>query len=487
MKASPKEAPKATKKATPKATPKAMKAVKATPKAAPKDMKAVKATPKAATQEHHNNRHHPDIPETCQCSTADKEEMLREKDLKKIPGSNFFCFRARSMRNFKDVWCHWCMKKLDLYTLNLHTLSMVPMNAATARLFAPKSTMKAMKAMKATAKKTPNKAMKEMKAMKAMKAVLGACGVCGGPRSEALASIYSDGVADQCNCCWNNGEVEQADPAYLDALAEDSNHPSGDAGALDEYAKGMAKGKFYGFKMKAMKEMNAMKATAKKKIPKVMKEMKAMKAATRKTPEAMKTTKTMKTPNAWMQIFVEPMYMSKSSKLIGEISTFRVKATDTINSLKWKILHHYTILPLNFDFVLLYKYQGAKGKELDFWRHLLDYGIRDGDAIQMMWGPEGDAAIARLWGESEPEAEQSGEDWDIHSDLDSTSSSSSDRDASAAAAPATERLRMLNRAVAAIDNKAECAGRVEAAAEEAGTVLGKGRNKSTDGLMMRRS
>jgi hypothetical protein len=236
-------------------------------------------------------------------------------------------------------------------------------------------------------------------------AVLGACGVCGGPRSEALASIYSDGVADQCNCCWNNGEVEQADPAYLDALAEDSNHPSGDAGALDEYAKGMAKGKFYGFKMKAMKEMNAMKATAKKKIPKVMKEMKAMKAATRKTPEAMKTTKTMKTPNAWMQIFVEPMYMSKSSKLIGEISTFRVKATDTINSLKWKLLHHYPILPLDFDFVLLYK-----GQELDIGRYpnsryLLQYGIADGDVIHMLWGPEGDAAISKFWGESEEENE----------------------------------------------------------------------------------
>ena len=101
-------------------------------------------------------------------------------------------------------------------------------------------------------------------------AVLGACGVCGGhlhrsealafcgvcggrlrgavPRSEALASIYSDGVADQCNCCWND-EVDQADPAYLYALAEDSNHPSGDAGALDEYAKGMVKGKFFGFKI----------------------------------------------------------------------------------------------------------------------------------------------------------------------------------------------------------------------------------------------
>ena len=79
-------------------------------------------------------------------------------------------------------------------------------------------------------------------------AVLGACGVCGGPRSEALASIYSDGVADQCDSCWDD-EVEQADPAYLDALVEDSNHPSGDAGALDEYAKGMVKGKFFGFKI----------------------------------------------------------------------------------------------------------------------------------------------------------------------------------------------------------------------------------------------
>jgi len=79
-------------------------------------------------------------------------------------------------------------------------------------------------------------------------AVLGACGVCGRPRSEALASIYSDGVADQCDSCWDD-EVEQADPAYLDALVEDSNHPSGDAGALDEYAKGMVKGKFFGFKI----------------------------------------------------------------------------------------------------------------------------------------------------------------------------------------------------------------------------------------------
>jgi hypothetical protein len=32
-------------------------------------------------------------------------------------------------------------------------------------------------------------------------------------------------------------------------LVEDSNHPSGDAGALDEYAKGMVKGKFFGFKI----------------------------------------------------------------------------------------------------------------------------------------------------------------------------------------------------------------------------------------------
>jgi len=156
MKASLKAVPKAM-KATTKAIPKAMKAVKATHKAALAAMKAMKATPKAATKEKHNNRH-PDIPETCQCSTADKEEMLSQKDLKNIPGSNFFCFRARSMRNFKDVWCHWCLKKLDLYTLNLHTLSMVPMNAATAELMAPKSTMKAMKAMKATAKE-----MKEMK------------------------------------------------------------------------------------------------------------------------------------------------------------------------------------------------------------------------------------------------------------------------------------------------------------------------------------
>jgi hypothetical protein len=37
--------------------------------------------------------------QTCQCSTADKEEMLREKDV----------FAGR----WKKDWCHWCMKKLD--------------------------------------------------------------------------------------------------------------------------------------------------------------------------------------------------------------------------------------------------------------------------------------------------------------------------------------------------------------------------------------
>jgi len=41
-------------------------------------------------------------------------------------------------------------------------------------------------------------------------------------------------------------EAEQVDQAYLDASAEDSNNPSDDAGALDGYAKG--KGKFFGFK-----------------------------------------------------------------------------------------------------------------------------------------------------------------------------------------------------------------------------------------------
>jgi hypothetical protein len=52
-------------------------------------MKATpKATPKEAT----------DIQEKCQCSTASKEEMLREKDE----------FSGR----WKNDWCHWCGKEL---------------------------------------------------------------------------------------------------------------------------------------------------------------------------------------------------------------------------------------------------------------------------------------------------------------------------------------------------------------------------------------
>ena len=108
----------------------------------------------------------------------------------------------------------------------------------------------------------------------------------------------------------------------------------------------------------------------------------------------------------WMQICIEP-HMSMSSKLcVGEqISTHCMKATDTIRCLKWKILNHYPILPLDFDFVLLYK-----GQELDIGRYpnsryLLQYGIADGDVIHMLWGPEGDAAISKFWGESEEENE----------------------------------------------------------------------------------
>ena len=167
MKATPKAAPKAMKattacclpsrqkmNATLKAAPKAMKAMKATPKAAPKAMKAMKATLKAtrylATRNQDTrylvsgtwyqvNNRHCNILETCECSTADKEEMLREKD--------FYPWK-QIHKETTDVWCHWCLKKLDLKKLSLHTLSMVPMNAATVRFMAPKSTMKAMKAMK---------------------------------------------------------------------------------------------------------------------------------------------------------------------------------------------------------------------------------------------------------------------------------------------------------------------------------------------------
>jgi hypothetical protein len=69
------------------------------------------------------------------------------------------------------------------------------------------------------------------------------CAVCDQPCHFFLGSIYGEeGEDNQCNACFD-AEIEQADPAYLGALATDYPHPVGNVGAREAYLKGKAKGK----------------------------------------------------------------------------------------------------------------------------------------------------------------------------------------------------------------------------------------------------
>jgi len=321
----------------------------------------------------YDNNSHPDIPETCQCSTADIEQMLRDKEM----------YSGR----WTNDSCHWCQKKLDLRTLSFHALSSASSANPQAR----------------SCHQCPLTPQEEA----ATNAILQQATGLTGP--WPVACYHWLGQATAAAKAQRKRDNEEA------MVPENAAIATKEMKATKKATKEMKAMKAATRKTpnKAMKTM--MQATAKKKTPKkamkTMKEMKTTKAATRKIHKAMKTMKTMKTADEpSMYIHIVPHNLSMSSQHMGGIE--RVKATDTITHLISKIYRNqqlkqsitgYTSLPVDFGFVLSFKGMklrtGRVGEFPCFEDRILDYGIRDGDVIRMLWSLQGEPDLDSVFNE----------------------------------------------------------------------------------------